>query len=206
MIFILFIVKLIKLQGYLAYKDYLWGKNKKQNNNPTNQHRRGLHQRPQGEIGHERRRLEQNDAGQPWCTPQRVHDHGCPREASQRKKVLLPSRSGGVFPKENKRPRRGNPGTHRHVSFSFYVTLPLEASPGIPVLHVADSHRDCHPVWLSKFVHHGLSVPERIRNDPRHVSPSTPSAKLQRTICVVKRIWLYASVFHSLYFDTPSFF
>ena len=52
-------------------------------------------------------------------------------------------------PKEGKRPGRGNPGTHRYVSFSLYVTLPFEASPGIPVLHVADSHRDCHPVWLS---------------------------------------------------------
>ena len=78
-----------------------------------------------------------------------IMDAGCPREASQRKKVLLPSRSGGVFPKEGKRLGRGYPGTHRHVSFSLYDALPLEASPGIPVLHVADSHRDCHPVWLS---------------------------------------------------------
>ena len=34
------------------------------------------------------------------------------------------------------------------MSLSRFM-LPFEASPGIPVLHVADSHRDCHPVWLS---------------------------------------------------------
>lgn len=176
------------------------------NNNPTNQHRRGLHQCPQGEIGQERRRLEQNGAGRPCCTPQRVHYCRRPCGAPPRKKALLPDGSGGVFPEKDEGLGRGDPGTHRHAALSLHGALPLAASPGIPVLHIADRHRDCHPVWLSQFVHHGLSVPERIRDDPGHVSPSTPSAKLQRTICVVKRIWLYASVFHSLYFDTPSFF
>ena len=89
-------------------------------------------------------KLVKNEEG--WS---KMMNYGRPREASQRKKVLLPSRSGGVFPKEGKRLGRGYPGTHRHVSFSLYDALPLEASPGIPVLHVADSHRDCHPVWLS---------------------------------------------------------
>ena len=147
-----------------------------------------------------------NDCKTVCCTAQRVHYCRRPCGAPPRKKGLLPDGSGGVFPEKDEGLRRSDPGTHRHAAPSLHGALPLAASPGIPVLHVADRHRDCHPVWLSQFVHHGLSVPERIRDDPGHVSPSTPSAKLQRTICVVKWIWLYASVFHSLYFDTPSFF